>query len=220
MPLPDNLRSQHGGPIAARVAAESAAEIVAATRTWLEKAVIGLDLCPFAHAVHVKNQIRYAVSAAETPQTLLADLVDELQLLASADRGEVETTLLIHPWVLADFLHYNDFLAVADAAVANLRLAAVIQVASFHPQYQFDAAGPDDIDNYTNRSPYPTLHLLRQESVDRALAAFPDPARIFEKNIATLRVLGHEGWNRLGLAAPSTPALPGRPAAGPEGTSS
>jgi hypothetical protein len=205
MPHPDKLRSSP------RVAAESAAEIVAATKAWLEKAVIGLDLCPFAHAVHVKSQIRYAVSAAETPQALLADLIDELQLLASADRGEAETTLLIHPWVLADFLHYNDFLAVADAAVANLRLAAIIQVASFHPQYQFDATGPDDIDNYTNRSPYPTLHLLRQESVDRALAAFPDPAQIFEKNIATLRVLGHEGWNRLGLAAPPTPAPPGPP---------
>lgn len=218
MPDPDE-RSQRGSEIKAEIAGEIAAEIVAATKTWLEKAVIGLDLCPFANAVHAKGQIRYVVSAAETPEALLADLIDELQRLATADPGEVETTLLIHPWVLADFLHYNDFLAVADAAVANLRLAAVIQVASFHPQYQFDATGPDDIDNYTNRSPYPTLHLLRQESVDRALAAFPDPAKIFEKNIATLRVLGHDGWNRLDLKAPATPAPPARPAAVPEETS-
>jgi len=177
-------------------------DVLAATEAWLEKAVIGLDLCPFAKAVHVKRQIRYAVSEAATPEALLDDLLDELQLLAAADPEELETTLLIHPWALVDFLGYNDFLAVADAAVAGLRLAAVIQVASFHPQYRFAGSGPDDVDNYTNRSPYPMLHLLRQASVDRAVAAFPDPARIFEKNIATLRHLGREGWDRLGLAAP------------------
>ncbi len=188
----------------------SAQAIVAATRAWLEIAVIGLDLCPFAKAVHVRRQIRYRVSAAATPEALLADLLAELELLAAADPAEVETTLLIHPSALVDFLHYNDFLTVADAAVADLRLAEVIQVASFHPRYQFAGSGPDDIDNYTNRSPYPMLHLLRQASVDRAVAAFPDPAKIFEKNIATLRRLGHEGWDRLNVGAP-TDGRKGRP---------
>ena len=174
-------------------------EIVAATRAWLEKAVIGLDLCPFAKAVHLKDQIRYAVSSASTPEELLADLLTELRLLAASDPEEIETTLLIHPEALTDFLDYNDFLAVAEAAVADLGLEGVLQVASFHPRYQFDGTSPDDIGNYTNRSPYPTLHLLREESVERAVAAFPDAAEIYEKNILTLRQLGHEGWRRLWL---------------------
>ena len=176
-------------------------EIVAATRQWLEKAVIGLDLCPFARAVHVRNQIRYVVSDAETPEELLAELFDELQALVAADPEEIETTLLIHPRVLIDFLDYNDFLSVADAAVAELGLEGVIQIASFHPQYQFAGTKPDAIENYTNRSPHPMLHLLREASVERAVTAFPDAAQIFEKNIATLRRLGLEGWRRLGLGS-------------------
>jgi len=174
-------------------------EIIAATKRWLEKAVIGLDLCPFARAVHVKGQIRYAVSSAATPEALLADLVGELQALAAAAPDAVETTLLIHPGVLADFLGYNDFLGVADAAVAELGLEGVLQIASFHPRYQFAGSAPDDVENYTNRSPYPMLHLLREASVERAVAAFPDTARIYEKNIATLRRLGPAGWRRLGV---------------------
>jgi hypothetical protein len=176
-----------------------AEEIVAATKHWLEQAVIGLDLCPFARAVYLDDQIRYAVSAAETPELLLADLLGELQALAVADPAATETTLLIHPGVFADFLDYNDFLGVAEAAVEDLGLTGVLQVASFHPRYQFAGTGPDDIENYTNRSPYPMLHLLREASVERAVAAFPDAAAIYEKNIATLRRLGHEGWNRLGV---------------------
>ena len=176
-----------------------AEEIVAATKQWLEKAVIGLDLCPFARAVHVRDQIRYAVSGAQTPEELLAGLVGELQDLVAADSDEIETTLLIHPKVLIDFLEYNDFLEVADAAVAELRLEGVIQIASFHPRYQFAGTKPEDIENYTNRSPYPMLHLLREASIERAVAAFPDASRIYEKNIATLRRLGPEGWRRLGL---------------------
>lgn len=181
---------------------ETPEEIVAETRAWLEKAVIGLDLCPFARAVHVRNQIRYVVSGAETPEALLADLTGELQTLALADPGEIDTTLLIHPRVFADFLDYNDFLGVAEAAVEDLGLAGILQIASFHPRYRFAGTGPDDIENYTNRSPYPILHLLREESVERAVAAFPDTARIYEKNIETLRRLGLEGWKRLGLASP------------------
>ncbi|MEA2602731.1 MAG: uncharacterized protein QOF89_3723 [Acidobacteriota bacterium] len=175
-------------------------EIVAATRQWLERAVIGLDLCPFAKAVHVRDQIRYAVSSAVTPEDLLAEFFDELQALVAADPGEIETTLLIHPGVLTDFLDYNDFLDVADAAVAELGLEGVIQIASFHPRYRFAGTKLDAIENYTNRSPYPTLHLLREASVERAVAAFPDAAQIFEKNIETLRRLGLEGWRRLGIS--------------------
>jgi hypothetical protein len=177
--------------------ADNPADIIAATKDWLEKAVIGLNLCPFAKTVHVNDQIRYVVSDADTPEALLADLLRELQELAEADPAAIETTLLIHPGVLTDFLDYNDFLGVAEAAVADLDLEGVLQVASFHPQYQFAGTDPDDIENYTNRSPYPMLHLLREESVERAVAAFPDAAEIYEKNIATLRLLGHKGWRRI-----------------------
>lgn len=172
-------------------------EIIADTQAWLEKAVIGLNLCPFAKAVHVKNQIRYVVSAATTPEALLADLIAELETLAECPAEQIETTLLIHPGTLTDFLDYNDFLDVADAAVEDMELGGVLQVASFHPQYQFDGTAPDDIDNYTNRSPYPTLHLLREDSIEKAVAAYPQTDDIFEKNIETLRGLGHDGWARL-----------------------
>jgi hypothetical protein len=170
---------------------------LAATRAWLEKAVIGLDLCPFARAVHVGGRIRYRLSRATTTAQLLADLGDELRLLAASDVDEIETTLLVHPQVLTDFLDYNDFLDIADAALEALGLADALQVASFHPQYRFVGAEPDDITNYTNRSPHPTLHLLRQASVDRAVAVFPDASAIFDANIATMRRLGHDGWRRL-----------------------
>ncbi len=182
--------------------AASADEVVAATRAWLERAVIGLNLCPFAKAVHAGNQIRYAVSDAQTPEALLADLARELQTLAAADPEEVETTLLIHPRVLDDFLDYNDFLDIADAAVEELGLTGTIQVASFHPHYRFADTEPDAIENYSNRSPYPMLHLLREKSVERAVAAFPDAARIPERNIETLRRIAHDGWRRLGLPGP------------------
>lgn len=174
-------------------------EIVRQTRRWLEKAVIGLNLCPFARPVHARDQIRYALSAAETPEALLADLVEELQVLAAAEPEEIETTLLIHPGVLNDFLDYNDFLGVAEEAVADLGLEGVIQVASFHPRYQFAGTAPDDVTNYTNRSPYPTLHLLREASVERAVASVSDPAEIYKRNMETLRSLGVEGWRKLGL---------------------
>ena len=180
--------------------AAEAEEIVVATRTWLERAVIGLNLCPFAKAVHLGDRIRYAVSVAETPDELRADLVDELQALAAADPAEIETTLLIHPRVFAgDFLAYNDFLEVADETLEDLDLVGEIQIASFHPRYQFAGTEPDDIENYTNRSPYPMLHLLRESSVEAAVEAHPDTAQINERNVETMRALGHEGWRRLGI---------------------
>ncbi|UGQ48052.1 DUF1415 domain-containing protein [Massilia endophytica] len=173
--------------------------VKAATIQWLEKAVIGLNLCPFAKAVHIKQQIRYVVSDATTPEALLEQLMDELQHLADSDPEKIDTTLLIHPWVLNDFEDYNEFLDVADAALEDMQLDGELQVASFHPQYQFAGTAPDDITNYTNRSPFPILHLLREASVDRAVEAFPEAEQIFEKNIETMEKLGHEGWDKLGL---------------------
>jgi hypothetical protein len=173
--------------------------VTAATEQWLEKAVIGLNLCPFAKAVHVKKQVRYVVSEASTPEELLEDLVKELEFLAEEDPEMVDTTLLIHPLVLQDFEDYNEFLDVADAALEELELDGVLQVASFHPEYQFADTDKNDMSNYTNRSPYPTLHILREESIDRAVEAFPEASDIFEKNIDTMEKLGHEGWDKLGL---------------------
>ena len=175
-------------------------EAISATKLWLERAVIGLNLCPFAKGVHVKGQIRFVVSAAQTPEDLLADVMRELELLAEASREKTDTTLLIHPHVLTDFLDYNNFLEVVDAALEEVDLAGELQVASMHPQYQFADTELDDITNYTNRSPYPTLHLIREASIDEAVAAFPEAEMIFEKNIETMRKLGHEGWSALGLA--------------------
>ena len=164
--------------------------VIAATTEWLEKIVIGLNLCPFAKAVHIKNQIRFVVSPATNNDALLADLKSELRFLVAAVPEQIESTLLIHPDVLTDFVEYNEFLSVCDSAIEELELDGVIQVASFHPQYQFADTKVDDVTNYTNRSPYPTLHLLREESVTQALQMFPDAAWIYEKNIATLRKLG------------------------------
>lgn len=170
---------------------------ITATREWLEKAVIGLNLCPFAKAVHLKAQIRWVESAATDAEALLGDLVHELRVLASADPEAIETTILVHPRALADFEDYNDFLDIVDAALEELELDGELQVASFHPQYRFDGTDDDDITNYTNRSPFPTLHLLRESSIERAVAAFPDAAEIFERNQATLRGLGLAGWRAL-----------------------
>ena len=167
------------------------------TRVWLEKAVIGLNLCPFAKAVHTKGQIRWVLSAAQEPGALLQDLVRELQLLAQADPEAVATTVLVHPQVMQDFLDFNDFLDVADAALEDLQLDGVLQIASFHPQFQFEGTEPDDMGNCSNRAPWPTLHLLREDGIEQAVAAFPEPEAIFEKNIATLQALGPEGWERL-----------------------
>jgi hypothetical protein len=171
------------------------------TRHWLEQAVIGLNLCPFAKAVHSKGQIRWVQSSAADVQALMADLVHELQLLAAADPEAIDTTLLIHPQVLGDFLDYNDFLDLADAALEELGLDGVLQIASFHPQYQFEGTEPDDVENLSNRSPHPTLHLLREDSVERAVEAFPEAEAIYEKNIETLQGLGVEGWLKLAPGA-------------------
>ncbi len=170
---------------------------IAATDHWLKTAVIGLNLCPFAKAVHVKNQIRYVVSDATNIDALADDLVTELELLAEANEEKIDTTLIVCPNVLADFLDFNDFLEVADGIVEELELDGILQVAPFHPQFQFEGTEPDDITNFTNRSPYPTLHLLREDSVTRAVEAFPDELHIADTNIETMKKLGHAGWAAL-----------------------
>ena len=179
------------------------APCLAATTRWIERAVVGLNLCPFARAPHAQGKLRLRVSHARDTDALLDDLCGELQSLNALTPDECETGLLIHPFVLNDFLDYNDFLDVADAAVQTLGLEGEWQVAGFHPQYRFADTEPDAIENYSNRSPYPMLHLLREESVERAVAAFPDAGNLPNRNIETLRRIGHDGWRRLGLASPA-----------------
>ena len=169
-----------------------------------EVAVIGLGLCPFAEAVYRSGRVRFQVSASRSAANLLAELRTELTYLNAADSRECETTLLIHPWVLNDFTEFNDFLQICDSTVLELDLEGEIQVASFHPRYQFAGTQPEDIDNYTNRSPFPTLHLLREESVERALTGVADPDSIYQHNIECMRELGLAGWQTL-MAAPVVP---------------
>lgn len=169
---------------------------IAATRLWLERVVIGLNLCPFAKAVYVKDQVRIVLSDATTTEALVEQLAEELVLLRDTPAEQIDTTLIVHPQVLTDFLDYNDFLDNADAAIEALDLQGILQVASFHPDYQFEGVAPGDASNYTNRAPFPTLHLLREDSVARAVDAFPDPDVIVERNIQTLDRIGVDGWHR------------------------
>ena len=171
--------------------------VIEATRQWLEKAVIGLNLCPFAKTVYLKDQVRIVVSTAPHLDGLLEDLDRELDFLAAAEPSEVDTTLLIHPTLLPDFLDFNDFMQLAEAAVEEHHLEGVIQIASFHPQFQFADTAPDEMANYTNRAPYPTLHLLREASISKAIASFPNTETIYQRNIETLQKLGIAGWRGL-----------------------
>ncbi|CAH0066212.1 conserved protein of unknown function [Stenotrophomonas maltophilia] len=169
---------------------------IAATRLWLERIVIGLNLCPFAKAVYVKDQVRFVLSDATTPEALVEQLAEELVLLRDTPAEQIDTTLIVHPQVLTDFLDYNDFLDNADAAIEALDLQGILQVASFHPDYQFEGVAANDASNYTNRAPFPTLHLLREDSVARAVDVYPDPDVIVERNIQTLDRIGVDGWHR------------------------
>jgi hypothetical protein len=169
------------------------------TRRWLERAVIGLNLCPFAKAVHVKGQVHYAVSRATQAAALLEDLARELDALVQIDPGVRDTTLLIMPDGLHDFLDFNDLHGRAQRLVRKRRIEGVIQLASFHPDYRFADAEDDDIANFTNRSPYPTIQLLREQSIARAVSAIPRPEAIYQSNIETLRQLGLQGWRDLNV---------------------
>ena len=175
--------------------------VIEDTVRWLEGAVIGLNLCPFAKGVHVKGQIHYVVSTATDAEGVAEDLHRELEALAEANPEARDTTLLVLPRALHDFLDFNDFLEVADAMVEELDLGGILQVASFHPQFQFDGTDVDDVTNCTNRSPYPTLHLLREDSIDKAVEVFPEAETIFERNIEVLEKLGLAGWNALDVGA-------------------
>lgn len=190
------------------------AAVVQDMQHWLERAVIGLNLCPFAKAVSTRGQIHYVVSPATEPDQAEAALRQELQALAGIDAAVRDTTLLMLPQCLSSFLEFNDFLDRADRCLRDLDLEGVLQVASFHPQFQFAGTAADDIGNFTNRAPYPTLHLLREASVDRAVAAFPQAESIYERNIERLRSLGHSGWEQLGVrrSAPMPAAGAQRPA--------
>ncbi len=173
--------------------------VIQDTQRWLERAVIGLNLCPFAKTVHIKGLIRYAVSEATTAAELLADLKKELNSLVAGEYIALDTTLLIAPECLYDFLDFNDLLGKADKLLIKMGLEGVIQLASFHPQYQFAGTEADDVTNFTNRAPYPTLHLLRESSIDQAVEAFPEAEAIFEVNMQTMERLGVQGWNDLGV---------------------
>lgn len=173
--------------------------VTALTVRWLERAVIGLNLCPFAKSVHVKQQIHYRVSRATEPQEILLHIEEELKALQAADPADRDTTLLMVPDGFVDFLDFNDFLHDADRVLTSLDLEGVLQIASFHPQFQFAGTTTDDITNYTNRAPFPTFHLIREDSIARAVEAFPQAEMIFEKNIETLEGLGHTGWKALEL---------------------
>jgi uncharacterized protein len=173
-------------------------QVLADTRQWIEKAVIGLNLCPFARSVYVKNQVRIVVSSARHLDAFLDELDRELDLLQATPADEIDTTLLVHPTLFPDFEVFNDFQNVVDDVVAEHELDGVIQVASFHPQFQFEGTAPDDVTNCTNRAPYPTLHLLREDSVERAVASDAgDAEQIVERNLQTLRALGVTGWQAL-----------------------
>jgi hypothetical protein len=191
---------------------ESAFEtkVIAVTTAWLESVVIGLNLCPFAKSIHVKQQIRYSVSFANNSKALLEEFKKELRELVAASPERIESTLLIHPDVLNDFQDYLHFLLLCDATLEELELDGIVQVASFHPNYQFAGTKEDDVTNYSNRSPYPTLHLLRESSVTRAVKSFPNAAAIYESNITTLRGIGKAGMEVMTAALmASTATKPG-----------
>lgn len=173
--------------------------VIDLTRRWVDRAVIGLNLCPFAKAVQVKKQVRYAVTAATDADGVLAELAHELAHMVATEPAQLDTTLLVHPQALTDFLDYHFFLGEVEALLKNEGYAGIFQIASLHPDYEFAGSEPDDIENFTNRAPFPTLHLLREASIDRAVAAFPDAADIYERNMETMRELGPEGWRNLWL---------------------
>ena len=185
--------------------------VIADTVRWLERAVIGLNLCPFAKGVHTKGQIHYVVSEATDARGLLEDLQRELEALAEISPAKRDTTLLMAPQCLEDFLDFNDFLELVDELVEAMDLGGILQVASFHPRFQFDGTTEDDVTNATNRAPYPTLHLLREDSIDQAVEAFPEAETIYERNMQVLGELGAQGWAALdvGPRCPVTGAKAG-----------
>lgn len=165
------------------------------TQNWVHRIVVGLNLCPFAKRELVKSRVRFCVSEAAEQELLLMDLQVELERLN--EQPEIETTLLIHPYVLKDFLQYNQFLEYANGLLQQLDLQGVYQIASFHPHYQFSDTLAEDAENYTNRSPFPMLHLIREDGLEQAIANYPDVDLIPERNIALLNKMGPDAISRL-----------------------
>ena len=162
--------------------------ITAAVRRWVETVVVDLNLCPFAGRELRQQRIRFVVSPATTEAQLLASLQTELERLET--HPDTETTLLIHPRVLQDFDDYNQFLETADDLLGAMDVDGIYQIASFHPHYQFAETAAEDVENYTNRSPYPMLHLLREQSLERSIASYPATEQIPLRNIALMKRLG------------------------------
>jgi uncharacterized protein len=171
---------------------DTAESVALQTREWLQRLVIGLNLCPFAQKPLAAGLVAIVVSDAATEEALLRDLDTQLNRLDTTPASELETTLLVAPAMLDNFLDYNDFIGRAEDHLSDTDFAGHYQIASFHPHYQFAGTRPDDAENHTNRAPYPTLHLLREASLEQALATFPHPEQIPERNIATMNRLGSE----------------------------
>ncbi|THF63219.1 DUF1415 domain-containing protein [Pseudothauera rhizosphaerae] len=173
------------------------AEIEQQTRRWLEDVVIGLNLCPFAHQPHQHGRIRITVTEAADEESLLEALQEEMSLLDAAEETEIETTLLVTPYMLDDFEQYNQFFDLVDVWLQEFGWEGDYQVASFHPDYRFADTDPDDPGNLTNRSPWPVFHLIRESSIDRALASHPDVDGIPARNIERVKALGADERRRL-----------------------
>jgi hypothetical protein len=169
--------------------------VISSVRQWVESVVVDLNLCPFAKRELVKSRVRFAVTEVSTEGQLLIALQAELELLNN--EPSVETTLLIHPNVLQSFYDYNQFLNYVDGLLAQLKLEGIYQVASFHPDYQFADTDPSDVENYTNRSPYQMLHLIREESLELAIASYPDVDDIPERNKKLMKSLGEDKLTKL-----------------------
>ncbi len=176
---------------------EALHEIELLTRRWVENIVIGLNLCPFAKGVYVKDQVKIHIASTQDVADISQVLTQLLSELASVPAQQIDTTLLVLPYAFDSFYEFNDYLDVADQLLDELNLVGEIQIVNFHPQYQFAGTQVDDMSNYTNRSPYPILHLIREQSIDRAVSQFPDAAVIFERNIAMMEELGLDGWHKL-----------------------
>ncbi len=177
-------------------------DISAICQQWLERAVIGLNLCPFARRPYQLHRLRFSISRARHTDAFLDLLENELHLLLQTPATEIETTLVIEPKLFADFEVFLDVVALAEQVLEDIDATGTIQIAPFHPNFQFADEPPEDITNYTNRSPYPILHLIRESSIDQAVAAFPDAGSIFERNKTLLRTMGTEGWSSLGIEYP------------------
>jgi hypothetical protein len=168
-------------------------EIVALSRQWVETIVVGLNLCPFAAPVVRNDTLRYAVTDAESMEALASNFLQELNLIQEKDEKEIATTLVIMPRAVADFYDYLDLLAYFEDLLAKSGLAGVFQLASFHPAYLFAGVEPDDLSHWTNRSPFPMIHIIREGQMSRVLRHYDNPEEIPERNIKLLRELGREG---------------------------